>query len=422
MTADVDLHEKQSGLAAKSVVLVVAIMAVNVANYGLNVLLANRLEPSLFGDASLMVTVLLLTGVLAATLQLSTSVAILRSPDEQNKQLAAMRLLTNRLGLIGGLAFAAISPSLTIVLQVESPWALFVMAAGVPLHLQLAVERGRLQGTLQLGRLALTFIAEGVARVVATLAVLALAPNITMLAVTLNVGFLGGYLLGRPRTGMWSWLKLSAPVDRARIGSIGTAVVAITLITNLDLIAAKGIFEPAVAGSFAALALGGRVVFFASWTLQQALLPLVVAEHPTIGPMARRRAFIWGNAGVCAVLVAVGWRWAGVWVGLAFGDAYAEIVPLVGPYALGTGIIAAVSAFAMVASSDGSDAPGRLLLVGSVVITAVSLFFGESVSLFVAARVVSLVVLAFVVVAGGRLRFAQRVATECRSIVRGATS
>ena len=422
MSVFTETHPERSGLAVGSVVLVVAIMAVNAGNYGLNVLLANTLEPSLFGDASLIVTVLLLTGVLAATLQLSTSVAILRSPNEQGEHLTAMRLLTNRVGLAAGLALAAVSPFATSVLQVESRWALFVMAAGVPPHLQLAVERGRLQGGLQLGRLALTFVAEGAARIVATLVVLAVAPDITMLAIALNVGFLGGYLVARPRLGMRCWLRLSAPVNMPRTGSIGIVVVAVTLITNLDVVAAKAVFEPAVAGSFAALALGGRVVFFASWTLQQALLPLVVAEHATIGAALRRRMFLLGNAAVCALLVVIGWRWADVWVGLAFGDAYEAIVPLIGPHALGTGAISVAAAFAMLSSSDGNDTAGRALLVGSGVVTAVSLFFGASISLFVAARVVALIVLAFVVVVADRGRFAQRTVTGCRSIVRGVIS
>lgn len=412
----------RTGLAAKSLGLVLAIMAVNAGNYGLNVLLANRLEPSLFGDASLMVTVLLLTGVLAATLQLSTSVAILRSPGEGGRHLAAMRLLTNRLGLAGALALGAISPFATAILQIESPWALFVMAVGIPLHLQLAVERGRLQGRLQLGRLAATFVAEGVARVAATLVVLAVSPDVTTLAIALNVGFLGGYLVGRPRSGLRSWLNLSSPGPMSRMGSIGTAVVAITLITNLDVIAAKGVFTPAVAGSFAALALGGRVVFFASWTLQQALLPIVLAEHATIGPALRRRLFLLGNAGVCALLVAIGWAWAPYWVGLAYGEDYTEIVPLVGLYALGTGAISAAAAYALVKSSDGNDRPARTLLVGAGVITAVSLLFGESISLFVTARVACLVVLTFVVVVSDRGSFAQRSDTGCRPIVRGVTS
>ena len=203
MSAVIEKEAKQAGLGLKSLGLVLAIMTVNAGNYGVNVLLANKLEPSLFGDASLMVTVLLLTGVLAATLQLSTSVAILSSPSGQDKRLRAMRLLTNRLGLIGGVSLAVISPLATSILRVESPWALVVMAAGVPLHLQLAVERGRLQGRLQLGRLALTFVVEGVVRVVATLVVLALSPDITTLAITLNLGFLGGYLVCCPRLGAW---------------------------------------------------------------------------------------------------------------------------------------------------------------------------------------------------------------------------
>ena len=87
-------------LLAGSAGLVMAIMVVNAGNYGLNLLLANALDPSDFGDASLLVTVLLVTGVLAGTLQLATSVATIRRPDQRDQQLGSMRLLTNRVGWV----------------------------------------------------------------------------------------------------------------------------------------------------------------------------------------------------------------------------------------------------------------------------------------------------------------------------------
>ena len=411
-------------LALQSAVLVMSIMAVNAANYGLNILLANTLEPSQFGDASLLVTILLITGVLAATIQLSTSVALLKTPDERDGHLRSMRLLTNRLGWAGGLVLAVASPFAADALQVQSPWALVVMAAGFPLHLQLAVERGRLQGDLRLGRLAATFLVEGIVRTAATLAIVAVAPGIVALAIALNLAFIGGYLVCRPHTGALSWLDVSPPNGHPPIGAVGVSVVAVTLITNIDIVAAKAVFEPAVAGEFAVLCLGGRIVFFASWTLQQALLPLVVAERSPISASVRRRAFLTGNAALCGALVAVAWIWSDLWIDLAFADSYVGVASYFGPYAFGTGLIAVAASVAVIASTRGNDRPGMLLLTGAVAMVAVLLTIGDTLDSFVDLRLGALVAMTVAVAFSADLsgRFSQRPTDPCRSVREGAMS
>lgn len=419
--------------AARSLVaggagLVLAIMVVNGVNYGLNVLLANAVSASLFGDISLMVTILLITGILASTLQLATSVAVLDRPHEGRNTVASMRLLANRLGVLGGLALAVTSPLAAELLQVENTWALFVMAIGFPAHLQLAVERGRLQGEMKLGRMAVTFIAEGATRFAATLIALALFPNLLTLTIALNVGFIGAYLLCRPRVGTWAWCDLSNPAGHPPVRSVGIAVVAATLLMNLDLVVAKSVFDPAAAGSFAALALGGRIVFFASWTLQQALLPLVTATHAggtaTLSAAARRNLFLVVNSIVCAILVAGAWLWADLWVSLAFGGRFSGIVPLFGPYAFGTALISILSAFVLIRSTDGDDRPGVLLIAGSAILVAILIRDSASLSDFVAAR--QIVLVSFVALSLMFRQFpllaSQRITGCCRRVLQGVFS
>ncbi len=404
--------------------LVVAIMIVNAVNYGLNVLLANLVTPALFGDISLMVTILLITGVLASTLQLATSVSLLGAdsePGDQARRLSTMRLLANRLGLGGGLALALASPFAADLLQIEDTWSLVIMAIGFPAHLQLAVERGRLQGQMALGRMASTFLGEGATRFLATLVALAVFPHLLTLTIALNLGFLGAYVLCRPKVGVWAWCDLSSPSGHPPVRSVGIAVVAATLLMNLDLVVAKAVFEPADAGSFAALALGGRIVFFASWTLQQALLPLVSAKssvHP-MGAQAGQRLFLAANGIVCGVLVAGAWLWADTWVSVGFGEHFEGIAPLFGPYAFGTALIAMLSAYALICSTRGDDRHGVALVCGSVVLISVLFAMGGSLGQFVATRQVVLV--GFVAVGAMVSQFpnrsSQRTAGRCRRVL-----
>lgn len=422
-----EAHSPARSMVAGSAGLVLAIMIVNGINYGLNLLLANAVSTSLFGDISLMVTVLLIAGILASTLQLATSVSILNSPDDGSDCVDSMRLLANRLGLGGGLVLAVSSPFAAELLQIENTWALLIMALGFPAHLQLAVERGRLQGHMQLGRMAGTFLAEGATRLVATLIALALLPNLLTLTIALNVAFLGAYAVCRPQVGAWAWCDLSNPDGHPKVRSVGIAVVAATLLMNLDLIVAKSVFDPAAAGSFAALALGGRIVFFASWTLQQALLPLVTAERgasPTLTVEARQQLFLIVNAIVCAVLVAGAWLWAEFWVAVAFGGRFSAIVPLFGPYAFGTALIAMMSAYVLITSARGDDRPGLALLASSALLVAVLIPSGASLAEFVGARQLILVTFAAISVLCTWFPdlLSQRITGRCRRVLEGVLS
>ena len=220
-----DMNRKRS-LLTGSMGLLVAIMVVNAMNYGLNVFLANVLDPALFGDISLMVTFLLIAGVLASTLQLATSVAILSEDGDSSSVAPAMRLFTNRIGIVSGIALIAAAPLLAQILRVGSPWAVLIMGLGLPLHLHVAVERGRLQGEMQLAKMSATFLAEAMARLGATILAVALFPCLTSLTIALNAGFVGAYLVCRPCRGRLSWFDLSPSHGRPPIRSVGATIVA----------------------------------------------------------------------------------------------------------------------------------------------------------------------------------------------------
>ena len=389
-----------------SITLVAAMMVVNAVNFGINIWLASVLSPTTFGDISLMVTLLLVIGVVACVLQLTTSVAVLNPARNSTSDVTAMRLLTNRIGLGGALMIGLGAPQFTELLNIESPWALLVMAFGLPVHLQLAVERGRLHGEMAFSKLTATLLAEGLARAAATAAVVVLFKGLLGLTIALNVGFLASYLVCRPQLGRWSWCDLSSPSGHPPLRSVGAGLIAITALTNLDLIIAKAAFDPVTAGGFAALTLAGRIVFFGSWTIQQAVLPFVTAEDGPLTPVLRRRIFAAGNLVFVAILVAGAWLTADLWVAITYDTQFVDLAYLVGPYALGTGLIAVVAGTAMLSSVGGDDRPATLLLVGVAILGVVLAASSVSLASFVIARtaVVGLLVLTTwgVVVVGNR--------------------
>ena len=375
-------------LGGGSATLVAAMMVVNAVNFGINIWLASVLAPETFGDISLMVTLLLVAGVLASVLQLTTSVAVLDPARDSAKDLRTMRLLTNRIGNGGAVVLAVCSFQLAEWLRLESPWALLVMAFGLPVHLQVAVERGRLHGEMAFGKLTATLLAEGAGRAIATVVAVLFVKDLLGLAMALNVGFVASYVVCSPRLGRWSWCDLSSPTGHPPLRSVGVGLIAVTALTNLDLIVAKVAFDPVTAGGFAALTLAGRIVFFGSWTIQQAVLPFVTAEDGPLTAVLRRRIFTTGNVVVCSVLVAGAWLTADLWVEITYGNAFADLAFLVGPYALGTGCIAVVAGTAMLSSVGGNSRPAMVLLAGVVVLGVALISSAGSLESFVGARTV----------------------------------
>lgn len=375
-------------LGGGSATLVAAMMVVNAVNFGINIWLASVLAPETFGDISLMVTLLLVAGVLASVLQLTTSVAVLDPARDSAKDLRTMRLLTNRIGNGGAVVLAVCSFQLAEWLRLESPWALLVMAFGLPVHLQVAVERGRLHGEMAFGKLTATLLAEGAGRAIATVVAVLFVKDLLGLTMALNVGFVASYVVCSPRLGRWSWCDLSSPTGHPPLRSVGVGLIAVTALTNLDLIVAKVAFDPVTAGGFAALTLAGRIVFFGSWTIQQAVLPFVTAEDGPLTAALRRRIFTTGNVVVCSVLVAGAWLTADLWVEITYGNAFADLAFLVGPYALGTACIAVVAGTAMLSSVGGDSRPAMVLLAGVIVLGVVLSGSVNSLESFVGARTV----------------------------------
>ena len=125
------------------------------------------------------------------------------------------------------------------------------------------------------------------------------------------------------------------------------------------------------------------------------MLPFVTAEDGPLTAALRRRIFTGGNVVVCSVLVAGAWLTADLWVDITYGNAFADLAFLVGPYALGTACIAVVAGTAMHSSVGGNSRPAMVLLAGVVILGVVLVSSAGSLESFVGARTVVVAVLVF---------------------------
>jgi hypothetical protein len=151
---------RRGSLLANSAMLSTTAVAVSAANYLLNVGLARMLPPAEFGDVSLVVNIVLVGSLVAATLQLVASKATASAPGERD----AVRVVLVRAALVVGavvlLGLVGGAWLLAGALNASSPWLFVILGAGLPVYFVQAVHRGILQGELRFARLALTYGVE----------------------------------------------------------------------------------------------------------------------------------------------------------------------------------------------------------------------------------------------------------------------
>lgn len=372
---------RRSTLLTNSVILSSATLAVSAANYLLNVVLARLLDPTQFGDVSLLVNLVLMGSLVAATVQMIASKAVAAAPERRG----AVRVVLGRAVLVaGGVALVLLGGGAWVlagVLQASTPWMFVILAFGLPVYFAQAVHRGLLQGELRFGRLALSYGVEAFVRVVVTLGLVLAGFGVIGAAVGISLSFVASGLVAR--------VGRLSPADRgAGLGDLGlrsavfgaiALLIGQTVVNTADVVLAKAYFDPATAGIYAAAALVGRAIFFVAASVTASVFPLVARADIAPAELRRtvRRAVglvvlvgVAGTGGIAA--------FGGAVVVAAFGQGYAAAQPLLVPYALATSLFAVASLLAAVEVAAGRAGAAVALVVASLVQTGVLAIWGTS--------------------------------------------
>jgi O-antigen/teichoic acid export membrane protein len=112
------------------------------------------------------------------------------------------------------------------------------------------------------------------------------------------------------------------------------------IINNIDILLVKHFFAPEKAGMYAAVALVGRVLYFASWSVVSAMFPISAGAKPK-----EHNSSLLVVPLLLVVVLSVGFilllsLFPGVIVHFVFGSGYHEAEPLLSLYAAATGLYA----------------------------------------------------------------------------------
>ena len=364
------------------------VLAASAGNYVLNIATARFLEPAEFGDANLAVNLVLVSAAVAATLQLAAA-RVVAAGTGSPARLARWALA---LGAAFAVTLAGGSRWLADVLSTSTPWMFVVVGAGLPVYFAQAVARGSLQGRMRLGRLAASYAAEAATRLAVSFALLAAGAGVVGVAVGITASFVASALVTLRRRPSVEGGEAPAAELRSVTATASVLLVGQVVIANGDVVLAKWLLAPDVAGAYAGAALVGRSLFFLSWPVVHSTFPVVAAATSAAARRAATRratalVTVACSAGVGALAVA-GPRTAP----LLLGESSAGAVGLLVPYAIATTAFAVANLLAGIGLAAGRRAAPLALAAGAVLQTALLLGAGDDPADLVRAQIIAMAV------------------------------
>lgn len=323
-------------------VLFASMTVVNLANYAFNLILGRWLGPAAYADLALIATITLVLVFMTTTLQMVGAKYFAGADALAGAPLR--RWMARWAWCVGlGLATAFIvgAPALTAFFNMASPWPFRLLGAGLPFYVAQAVERGALQGHLRFGALAATYQAETWVRLLGGIGAVAIGWGVNGAVGAISLSFVATWVTARLAVGPLVDGPALTAAARRRISRFAGAVV-VTLIGEIvfshsDILVVKRFFPATEAGWYAALAIIGRVVFYAPWAIVATMFPIVAGRHER---GERHRHLLVGSlalvlviAGAITTTTALAPEFV---MGLLFGDAYLDVAPLLWRYALAT--------------------------------------------------------------------------------------
>lgn len=319
-----DTERPRGSLASHTVLVAGALGLAQVLAYLVSVVSARVLGPDAFGVLAALLGIILIGNVVALGLQAVAArhVVLLPGPDRGG---AAASIL--RTGLLAGVGVAAatlvVSPFLMWLLRIDQWWPIALVGISfIPLTWA-GAQLGVAQGRENYARLAAVYAAIGVGKGVGGVAGALLTGSVlgTIVGLTVgtSLGALAGWLAVAPLTGPRRPLHIRREVMHA-----SHALLALFVLTNIDVLLARALLTPAEAGDYGVGAVIAKVAF---WLPQF----IGVVAFPRFADERRGRATLVAVTAVAtlgAVVVAGTALLPGLVVGIVGGSQYASLVPV----------------------------------------------------------------------------------------------
>jgi O-antigen/teichoic acid export membrane protein len=275
------LHSSHARLFSGSMVMLVGSTLVSLVNFGYNVAVARMLGPGNFSQAAAAVTLLMLVSSITLAFQLTCAkfVAKNETPATKAYLYRTLRKKAWYVGTMLGGAVIVLSTLISDYLRMSTPLIL-IMAIGIAFYIPLGARRGAMMGTTQFVKLSTNFVLEALVKLITAVVLVKLGYGVMGAVIAIAASVVVAYSYP------WVGGGLDVEGEPGTPASITEGMQSIVffvgqvIINNIDILMVKHFFASSDAGLYAAVALVGRVLYFASWSVVSAMFPISASAKP----------------------------------------------------------------------------------------------------------------------------------------------
>lgn len=338
------LREKNatSRLLSGSIVMLLGSVLVASINFGFNVSMARLLGPALFAQVAAVVTLLMLLSAVSLSFQMVCAKFVARNPSGRGK-LAVFSVLRQRAWMVGSLiavSLILLQRPVAAYLRMPRSWVLAVFALGMAFYTPLGVKRGNMQGLCAFGALSRNYILEAASKVALAILLVELGYGVMGAVGAISASIFAAVLLPGPRAQNDTLQNEIVPASFREGMQAIVFFVGQVIINNIDIILVKHFFTAELAGLYAAVALVGRVLYFAAWSIVSAMFPISAASkeednklHVLLLPLLI--VLLMSIAFIVILTLCPGFI-----IHLILGEGFRSAEPLLSLYAAATGLYA----------------------------------------------------------------------------------
>lgn len=244
-----------------------------------NFAVAHKLGASLFGHASVTYTILMLLSSVTLSFQLVCSKLVARSNSKVEQGLIYGHL--HRRSWIYsasiGLVLMILSPEISRYLNLPTNVFVRLIAVGIVFYIPLGVRRGLLQGLCDFRALATNLALEVVIKLVGAVLLMSAGFGVAGVVAAMSASLVAAYFVAAPQKRHITVEPAPRPLFRTSLDEGIQALIFFVgqvIINNLDILLVKHFFSATEAGTYAAVALIGRLVYILSWSVVSSMFPL----------------------------------------------------------------------------------------------------------------------------------------------------
>jgi O-antigen/teichoic acid export membrane protein len=286
----------RTGLVGSSALLAVGLGVAQVLAYALNVAGARVLGPAEYSELGALLSLVVIGNVVALALQATTArrVSLGTDPATLGPAALAAAAAVCALGLLS-------VPVLAVLLRLDVVALVAIALALLPLTLT-GWTLGAAQGGMRFGTLAAMYAVAAGLRIGSALVALLVWDSVTAAAIATLLGTAVGWLVVQRFAGV-AWPRPRRPQRAVVVEAFhaGVALLAMFTLTSVDVLVARALLLPDVAGQYAAGAILIKIAFWLPQAVVVSAFPRLSSGEPGV---LRRAAALMAAVGALGVVLA----------------------------------------------------------------------------------------------------------------------